>query len=360
MTLPVTLYAVKGKSYDKKLFVGLQEAFDWIEQDGDCTEAYLSLPPGIFSGQFYLDGWRRERGLSPIPVHIVGAGMDKTILRGDLYARKMIIYGAGEDGRLGTFRSYTFFASGPRVSIESLTIENTAGLPEPQGEGKNAGQAVALYADASFVQCRKVTLRGFQDTLFLAPLPKEERIKGGFKGPRDGEPRIPSFQIYENCRIYGTVDFIFGGASALFKNCLIGVRGQEGCEENYIAAPSADASDENRGFVFYRCQIEKDESLAPVRCKSFLARPWRPFARCAYIRCRLDSFIESRIWDNWGNSDNEKTCFFGLYRNKWLHGAVESPAFGVNLKQKEVHDLLYYFKKRRKELLAKGTVRGGV
>ncbi|MCR5621338.1 MAG: hypothetical protein K6G18_05735 [Treponema sp.] len=359
MTLPVTLYAVKGKSYDKKLFDGLQEAFDWVEQDGDCMEAYLSLPPGIFSGQFYLDGWRRERGLSPIPVHIIGSGQGKTILRGDLYARKMIVYGTGEDGRLGTFRSYTLFVSGPRVSIEALTIENTAGLPEPQGHGKDAGQAVALYADASFLQCRKVTLRGFQDTLFLAPLPKEERIKGGFKGPRDGEKRLPSFQIYENCRIYGTVDFIFGGASALFKHCLIAVRGQEGCDENYIAAPSADAPDENKGFVFYRCLIEKDESFAPVSCRSFLARPWRPFACCAYIRCWLDSFIESRLWDNWGNRDNEKNCRFGTYRNSWAGRGKETPAFGYTLARKEVRDLLRYFKKRRKELLAEEKEQGG-
>ncbi len=359
MILPITLYALIGNSFETRLFDGLQEAFDWIERDGSCREAHLRLPEGVFNGQFYLDAWRTERGLQPLPVHIVGAGQDKTILRGDLYANKMIVYGAGEDGRLGTFRSYTLFVSGPRVSIENLTVENMAGLPEPQGQGVKAGQAIALYSDARFFQGRKLTLLAFQDTLFLSPLPKTERIPGGFKGPRENVPRTPSFQLYEECHIAGTVDFIFGSASALFRNCEIVVRGQEGCGENYIAAPSADGPDENKGFVFYRCRIQKDESLAPVANRSFLARPWRPFARCAFIRCRIASFVASTLWDNWGDVENERTSRFSCYRNKGPGGGETAGSFGVLLKRKEVRGLLRYFKRRQKELLIKKKVRGG-
>ena len=83
-------------------------------------------------------------------------------------------------GGTGTFRSATLFLGGGRAVVRNLTVQNNA------GDGAKAGQALAVYADASRVLMENVNLYGNQDTLFTAPLPLQEREQNGFRGPRPG------------------------------------------------------------------------------------------------------------------------------------------------------------------------------
>ena len=99
--------------------------------------------------------------------------------------------------------------------MEDLTIANDA------GPGSAVGQAIAAYVDAEKAVFRRVRLLGNQDTLFCAPLPEAEREKDGFLGPRKFAPRRPSAQYYQSCEIAGDIDFIFGGADALFEQCIL-------------------------------------------------------------------------------------------------------------------------------------------
>jgi len=94
-------------------------------------------------------------------------------------------------------------------------VQNTA------GDGARVGQALAVYADAGRVLMQGVNLYGNQDTLFTAPLPLREREKNGFRGPRQDSPRLNTEQYYQDCRIRGNIDFIFGGANAVFDHCKI-------------------------------------------------------------------------------------------------------------------------------------------
>ena len=71
----------------------------------------------------------------------------------------------GRASKTGTFRSETLFLGGGRAVVRSLTVQNNA------GDGAKAGQALAVYADASRVLMEDVNLYGNQDTLFTAPLP---------------------------------------------------------------------------------------------------------------------------------------------------------------------------------------------
>ena len=66
-----------------------------------------------------------------------------------------------------------------------------------------------------------VNLYGNQDTLFTAPLPLQEREQNGFRGPRENTPRLDTVQYYKNCTIRGNIDFIFGGANAVFDTCTL-------------------------------------------------------------------------------------------------------------------------------------------
>lgn len=84
--------------------------------------------------------------------------------------------------KTGTFRSATLFLGGGRAVVRNLTVQNNA------GDGAKAGQALAVYADASRVLMENVNLYGNQDTLFTAPLPLQEREQNGFRGPRRTRP----------------------------------------------------------------------------------------------------------------------------------------------------------------------------
>ena len=101
----------------------------------------------------------------------------------------------GDGRKRGTFRSYTAFFSGERLVLENLTFQNSA------GSGKDVGQALALYLDSDEAYLLRVTLLGHQDTLFLAPLPDEEREKRGFYGPRFLLERKSRRTVLEACSI---------------------------------------------------------------------------------------------------------------------------------------------------------------
>ena len=188
-----------------------------VAQDGSgdfasISEAVLAVPYDCPAQIRIGAGIYREKLVcEKKDIALQGAGADCTRL----------VWGDGgklphPDGRpTHTFRSYTAFFSGERLRVEDLTIENDA------GPGAKAGQAVAAYVDSAHAVFEKVRLLGNQDTLFCAPLPEKEREKDGFLGPRGLAPRRASAQYYHDCEIAGDIDFIFGGADALFEQCVL-------------------------------------------------------------------------------------------------------------------------------------------
>ena len=47
----------------------------------------------------------------------------------------------------------------------------------------------------------------------------------------------------------------------------------------------------------------------------YLGRPWRPFAKVAYLNCVLTEIINPAGWNNWGKESNEKTAYYAEYNN---------------------------------------------
>lgn len=212
-------------------------------------------------------------------LRLEGAGMGKTRIVWQDGAKH-----PAPDGKpLGTFRSYTAFFDGKGLELQDLTIENAA------GDGKIAGQAIAASVHAEYVTMQRVELVGWQDTLFMGPLPEKERQKDGFLGPRQNHPRVMSYQYYKDCKISGDIDFIFGGASSVFENCHIHAVGQT---PGYLAAPSGQA--DQLGFVFQRCVISA-ERPASLR----LARPWRSYAKAAFLYCDMQNAAAPIGFDPW-------------------------------------------------------------
>ena len=188
-----------------------------VAQDGSgdfasVSEAVLAVPYACAAEICIGPGVYREKLVcEKQDITLIGAGMEST----------RIVWGDGgrlphPDGRpTHTFRSYTAFFRGTELRVQDLTIENDA------GPGAKVGQAVAAYVDCSHTLFENVRLLGNQDTLFCAPLPEKEREKDGFLGPGRFAPRRPTAQYYRHCEIAGDIDFIFGGADALFEQCTI-------------------------------------------------------------------------------------------------------------------------------------------
>ncbi|MEO7313161.1 MAG: pectinesterase family protein [Chitinophagaceae bacterium] len=115
-----------------------------------------------------------------------------------------------------------------------------------------------------------------------------------------------SLQYYKDCYIEGTVDFIFGAATALFENCTLRSKGKGG----YVTAAST-TEGALFGYVFKKCRLVSDSPPASF----FLGRPWRPFAKVVFLHCELDAHIKPEGWNNWSKVENEQTAYYAEYNN---------------------------------------------
>jgi pectinesterase len=221
-------------------------------------------------------------------VTFIGENVDSTIIVFNDYSGK---------GKHTTFTSFTAKISGNRFRAENITFTNSAGP---------VGQALALYVDADKAVFKNCKFLGNQDTIF-----------NGGENAR---------QLFEDCYIEGTTDFIFGPATAVFQNCTIRAK-----SNSYITAAST-TKGKMFGYVFLDCKIMADTAVT----KLHLGRPWRANAKTVFIRCSLPKAIVPEGWNNWGNTENEKTVFYAEYKNTGEGAAITQRVKWSNqLKNKE-------------------------
>ncbi|MFV0412115.1 MAG: pectinesterase family protein [Oscillospiraceae bacterium] len=287
--------------------------------------AVKAVPLGASAVIFIKNGIYREKiYCEKDDISFVGESREGTLLVNGDGARH-----THADGRpYGTFRSYTAFFSGGSVRVQNMTIANTA------GEGSLHGQAVAAAVDARYASFNNVSLLGCQDTLFTGPLPERQRLPDGFLGPKQFAPRVNSFQWYQNCYIRGNIDFIFGGATALFEGCTLHCAPLPSGQSGYIAAPSTPPG--QLGYLFYRCRIEAQAAAAH---SFYLARPWRGSGAAAFVECSLCEAVRPEGFDNWSNAENEKTARFAEYGNTGA-GAAGPRAFGKRFSAAQAAQML--------------------
>ncbi|MFV0606995.1 MAG: pectinesterase family protein [Niabella sp.] len=200
-------------------------------------------------------------------VTFIGENVDSTIIVFNDYSGR---------GKLTTFTSFTAKISGNRFTAQNITFSNNAG---------RVGQAVALYVDADKAVFQNCKFLGDQDTIFTA-----------------GDT---SRQLFTDCYIEGTTDFIFGPATTVFENCTIKEK-----TNSYITAASTTPG-KKFGYVFLDCKILTDAEAKKV----YLGRPWRAHAKTVFIRCSMPAQITPEGWSNWGNPENEKTVIYAEYKN---------------------------------------------
>lgn len=159
---------------------------------------------------------------------------------------------------IGTSGSASVTIKTNDISMDNITIENSFGV---------GSQAVALLAQGQRLQFRNCRLIGNQDTLYTHS----------------------GTQYYRNCHIQGTVDFIFGAATAVFDNNTIHSVGGGSA----LVAPSTEQP-VPYGLVFLGGKVT---AVSSVRKGSVaLGRNWRPYGAAAYIRTELGQHISAVGW----------------------------------------------------------------
>lgn len=248
---------------------------------------------------FIKNGTYKERvEITKDNITLIGESCENTIITYD-YCAFMIM----EDGnKRGTFRSYTFLVNANNFSAFNITFENSSGF------GKQVGQAIAVYAEGDRINFKNCRMLGHQDTLFTGPLPLQEKQPGGFVGPTEFAPRIPGRQLYEDCYICGEVDFIFGSATAYFKNCTLFAINRNMPINSYYTAPST-YKDQKYGYVFESCHFTGN---CPERTV-MLSRPWRIYAKTVFLNCTMDRQITEIGYHDWNKPESHETCYYAEY-----------------------------------------------
>lgn len=214
---------------------------DWVE---------INIKKGIYYEKIRIPSWKHL-------IHLKGESQNDVIISNDDYSGKL---DSITKQKRTTFDSYTLLVDGDQIMIENLTIQNNS---------CHQGQAVALHVEGDQFIGKNLNIKGCQDTLYAS---KEN-----------------SRQYYLNCLIEGTTDFIFGQATAVFEKCEI-----KSLANSYITA-AATGKNKNFGFIFFNCKLTAAENINKV----YLGRPWRPYAKTAFIGCWMDHHIVPIGWDKW-------------------------------------------------------------
>lgn len=314
---------------DPNAFSSLQKAILSIDHDHK-EKVQILVSPGIYEEKVFIRAQNIE---------ILGQDPQNTIFRFGDGARKIREDGSGE---YGTFNSAVFLLAGRDITVKNITVENTA------GPGNVAGQALAVYVAAdrcSFYNCRFL---GYQDTVFAGdciPDQMKQLILPKFFQDSPVMVDHPFIRNYfKDCYISGDVDFIFGSNTVFFDRCEIFSRKRESEEKAYITAANTPSGQEF-GMVFYKCQLTGDDASGTV----YLGRPWRNFAKTAFIQCTIGEHICPEGWHNWGKAAAEVVCSYVEFGNRGPGADTKKRAnFSKQLTNPDLEE--YY----RKENVLKG------
>lgn len=271
-------------------------------------QAVDSIPAGTPETIYIKKGIYKERvEVRKNNISFVGESTDDTVITESYYARMIMPDGS----KRGTFRSYTFFVYADNFTASNLTFENAAGF------GDEFGQAIAVYAEGDNITFRNCKILGHQDTLFTGPLPMKEKQPGGFTGPTiDGIRRVVH-QLYEDCYIAGEIDFIFGSATAYFKNCTLFALNRNQEINAFYTAPST-YEGQAFGYVFESCTFTGN---CPPKSVA-LSRPWRIHAKTVLLNCSYSNQIIDEGFTDWNKPESHETVYYAEYNG---HGEGYKP-----------------------------------
>lgn len=192
----------------------------------------------------------------------------------------------------------TWFANaavkGPGFIARDITFENTA--------GPDKHQAVAFRSDSDLSVLFRCAFLGYQDTLYA----HSQR------------------QFYRECKITGTVDFIFGDGSAVFQNCQILGRKGLPSQKNTITAQGRKEPVENTGFSIQFSNISVEPDVMPNSTLTYLGRPWKLYSRTVIMQSYISEAIKPEGWLEWNGNFALDTLYYGEYMNFGPGAGIEN------------------------------------
>ncbi|CAL0312324.1 unnamed protein product [Lupinus luteus] len=252
-------------------FSNIQDAINEAAKRESMTRFVIYVRKGTYEENIKVDVKNEN-------IMLVGDGKKKTIITGCRSFK----------GGYSIYYSPTVAVDGSNFIARDIGIENTA--------GPTMHQAVALRSSSDMSVFYRCSIAGYQDTLYA----------------------LAQRQFYSDCYIYGTVDFIFGDATAMFDHCHIYARQPLPGQGNIITAQGRNNIHKNSGISILNSRIKAAPELKPDVDKviTFLGRPWKKYARVAIMHTFLDTLVNPKGWSPWNSSDFAlDTLYFGEYKN---------------------------------------------
>jgi lysophospholipase L1-like esterase len=208
--------------------------------------------PGISPYILYLrPGFYHEKVTIPATlsdIKILGESRDSTILDYTDYVGM-----SGTANVPGTNAVQTLQVNASNITFENMTIQDTVTVE--RAVAVNVGNSADKV---KFINCN---IYGHQDTYYL----------------------YNCYRVYhKNCKITGSVDFIFGNGTAVFDSCRIVVNRNGG-----VLTAAGTGSNLLYGLVFRNCILSSDPvgfDGLPVN-SFYLGRPWQNSPKTVFLLC---------------------------------------------------------------------------
>lgn len=180
-------------------------------------------------------------------------------------------------------------ALGEGFVAKHMAFSNSAGA-----EGQQA-VALRVQADkAAFLDC---VIDGFQHTLYTHTYR----------------------QFYRECYISGTIDFIFGDATAIIQNSWIIVRKATANQVNTVTAQARALVSQTTSLVIQNCTIvpEAEVWAAKLKVLTYLGRPWKEQATTVFLENTIAEGIQPEGYTTFpGKEYYNKTAKYYDYHNR--------------------------------------------
>ncbi|WCJ20042.1 Plant invertase/pectin methylesterase inhibitor superfamily [Euphorbia peplus] len=256
----------------------IQEAIDNAPSHGKYRYV-IYIKEGIYNENITV--WKERPNIT-----LVGDGKNRTIISSNL---------SNKTGH--TIQEATIIIHGSGFLAMDLTVRNVAGAEN--------GTAVAVLSNSPYSAFYHVSIEGYQDTLYIR------------EGP----------QLFTECDVYGTVDFIFGEGPAVLQNCKIFARQSPKEKENAIAANGCFYNkNANCGFSFHRCQIHGDTDLlrSSAPTPTYLGRAWKNGSKTIFMESSISSVVNRAGWLEWPHKHYEKMVYFAEFNNTGKGASVRN------------------------------------
>ncbi|EPS69059.1 hypothetical protein M569_05708 [Genlisea aurea] len=249
----------------------INEALKNIPKSGKNKTIVLYIREGVYEEKLQFNSSMKN-------LFVIGDGPTKTRITG----KSNFIDGTN------TYQTATVAVQGDDFIARDIGFENTAG-PEKH-------QAVALRVSADKAIFYNCHMDAYQDTLYAHAYR----------------------QFYRNCRISGTIDFIFGDSAAVFQNCTLLVRKPLENQQCVVTAQGRKEIRQPTGFILQNCSIRPDRDLYAIRknIKTYLGRPWKQYSRTVIMESFLDDLICPTGWLPWNGTFALDTLFYTEFNNR--------------------------------------------